>query len=292
MNIDTLMAAPLNRDTGEALLLWVNELRGRVLSGDMMIGILSTEEVGKVPQALKRAIACGEPKAWIVLADWFLKPAHGSSNIPAAIETLRSAIATGNHYAALRLAEVQWHYRRGDATAAEQAEAYAIAKKSAASDANKSAALYLLGLFTFQGFGVHTDPAHAASLQTEAAALGNADAMFEAFIYYETGQGVQKDSARAFTYLESSAEAGNARAMYNLGAYHATGKTVPKNPAVAAEWYRKAGDAGNPKALAMLGVMYAKGEGVRQDLEYAAQLFDEAEYVGFDTSSMREAVGL
>jgi hypothetical protein len=67
MSLDTLLTQPANRETGEALVRWVEDLRGRVLAGEMMIGILSEWEVARAPQALERAIACGADEAWAAL---------------------------------------------------------------------------------------------------------------------------------------------------------------------------------------------------------------------------------
>ncbi|HKD27280.1 MAG TPA: tetratricopeptide repeat protein [Xanthobacteraceae bacterium] len=292
MSLDTLLTQPANKETGEALLRWVEDLRGRVLAGEMMIGILSEREVARAPQALERAIGCGADEAWIALADWYASPPYGEPDLVAAPATLRRAIAMNVNGARLRLAEMQWYYRRAEASPTEQTEAYTTAQSLAEADPGNAAALYLQGLLLHQGFGVVADPAGAAQLQCKAAALAHAPAMFEAYIHYETGSGVARDSVRAFRYLQDAADAGHPRALYNLGACYATGRGVSKDFAVAADWYRKAAKAGNPRAMATLGAMYAAGQGVEQNLERAAQLFDEAEYMGLDVSHLREGVGL
>jgi TPR repeat protein len=292
MNLDTLLAQPVNKEAGTALVRWVEDLRGRVLAGEMMLGILSAQEVSRAPQALERAIACGVDQGWIALADWYASPAYGAPDLTLALATLRGAIAAGVLAARLRLAELQWHYRRAEATATERSEAYAIAQSLADADPADAAAVYLQGLLLHQGFGVPANPAHAAQLQCKAAALSHSPAMFEAYILNETGSGVVRDSARALRYLQDAAAAGHSRALYNLGACYATGRGVAKDFAAAAEWYRKAAEAGNPRALATLGAMYAAGQGVERNPKQAAQLFDEAEYMGLDVSHLREAAGL
>ena len=116
MSLDTLLTQPANKETGEALLRWVEDLRGRVLAGEMMIGILSEREVARAPQALERAIGCGADEAWIALADWYASPPYGEPDLVAAPATLRRAIAMNVNGARLRLAEMQWYYRRAEAS--------------------------------------------------------------------------------------------------------------------------------------------------------------------------------
>jgi len=258
----------------------------------MMIGLLSVDEVERAPQALQKAIDCGLTDAWLALAGWLAAPPYGEPNPAAAVATLKAAIAASVPGAPLRLAEVQWFYRREEASAAEQAEAYGMVQALTAAEPGNAPALYHLGLLTCQGFGSAADTARAAAMQVQAAALGHAPAMFEAYIHYETGLGVPRDSAQGFNYLEQAAQADHPRALYNFGAAYATGKMVPRDMARAAEWYQKASNAGNLRATVTLASMYATGDGVEKDLERAGELFDEAEYMGVDVSERKEAVGL
>jgi TPR repeat protein len=287
VKVDELLTRPPTLETGRELLAWAQELRGRIVRGDMMIGILSVEEVAKAPLALERAASCGLQDAWIELARWYAKPPFGSADMTKAEQALRTAIAAQVPGAALEVVRLRWFYHRDEASADDRREAFEFAQDAVAANRDDGVATYFLGLLTCQGFGTAADPAAAVALQRRAASLGNADAMFELYVHLQTGLGVPRDETGAFAALQQAADAGHPRAMYNMGAFFATGQNVPKDLAAAVDWYTRASDAGNLRATAMLAVMYARGEGVQQDLERARELFDEADYMGFDTSELR-----
>ena len=53
MSIRELLAAGPSAETGRSLVNWTEELRGRILRGDMLLGILSVDEVALAPTALR-----------------------------------------------------------------------------------------------------------------------------------------------------------------------------------------------------------------------------------------------
>ncbi|MHB0972586.1 MAG: tetratricopeptide repeat protein [Thermoanaerobaculia bacterium] len=257
-----------------------------------MIGILTANEVDKAPLALRRAAECGTDEALVELSKWFAAPPYGEPDAHAAEEIVRPLIQRGSPGALTQFVRVRYFYRRYDSTPAEQRETYQMLAHAVASEPPDSEHIYLLGLLTSQGFGTAPDPSGAFSLHQRAAGLGNADAMFELYAHYQSGLGVPRDELAAFAANLAAAEAGSARAMYNMGAFCANGTHVAKDMGKAAEWYKRASEAGHLGATAMLAVMYATGDGVQRDREYAQQLFDEAEYLGYDTAELREMVGL
>lgn len=127
--IETLLSAPATAETGRALLDWVQELRGRIVSGEMHIGILSVEEVEKAQAALRKAGECGVHEGWFQLAVWLANPPFGAHDTTAAHRVLRDAIASGVPGARVELVRLQWFYRRDEATPAEQDEAHAILRE-------------------------------------------------------------------------------------------------------------------------------------------------------------------
>ena len=291
MSIRELLAAAPTTETGHALIEWVRELRGRILRGDMMIGILSIDEVALAPAALRKANDCGISEALIDLGNWLAAPPLGEPDLTGADAAFRQAIAAGVAGAKLRFVEFVWFYCPETATFDEQAEAYQLAFELSKDDGD-GRATYLLGLLTCNGFGTVADPKRANELQLKATSKGNTDALFELYLYREMGIGAPKDSNVAREFLQVAAARGHPRAMYNLAAYLATGRGLPKDLAKAAEWYSKASEAGNVRATANLAMMYAKGEGVPKNLDQAKLLFDEAEYMGLDVSEARTSVGL
>jgi TPR repeat protein len=292
MTIPELLVAPQSPENGRALVAWANDLRGRILRGDMMIGILSADEVVLAPTALRRASECGIKEALLDLGNWLAMPPIGEPDLVGARAAFRQAIIAGAEHAKLHFVEFVWFHCRETATAEEQAEVFQMALDVANHGDSGGRATYLLGLLTCDGFGTQADPNRADELQLEATSKGNTDALFELYLYREMGIGVQKDSKAAMEFLQRAAAEGHSRAMYNLGAYLATGRGLPKDLAKAAEWYLMASKAGNVYATANLALMYAQGEGVEKDLEQAKMLFDEAEYMGLDVTDGRASVGL
>lgn len=290
-SIDELMKAAPSADTGKKILDWASDIDGRILSGDMMIGILSIEEVEKMPAALRRAAECGHPEAWLRLAEWHERPRWGEPSFELADEALRLAVDHKVTGAGLALGRLRWFRRRDEATDAEKAQAFQTVASLAKGDDEEGEATYLLGLMTCAGFGTPADPAAAFELQRKAADRDNSDASFELYVHLSTGLGVAVDEQAAFEHVQRAAEGGHPRAAYNLGAFLATGRYGKKDMAEAANWYQRACDLGNGRACASLAAMYAAGDGVAQDRDRAGGLFGVAEELGFDPSAIKDAIG-
>jgi TPR repeat protein len=293
MTLQNLLASAPSPAAANVLLDYVQALPGRIARGDLMIGILSVEEVKQAPSALEQAASWGAPAAWLELARWHAAPPLGAPDLVAmerALGKARELCVPGTELETVRL---RWFYRRDDATPAERAETYRLARQLFDRGQDTPRAAYYLGLLTSQGFGTTASPAEAVNWQRVAASQGDGDALFELYVHYETGVGVVRDSAIALDWLKKAAEQGQPRAMYNLGALLATGRGgVRQDSAAAFAWYRKASAAGNVRATVMLAVMYARGEGVGRNIEAARRLFEEAEYAGYDTAPFRRQVGL
>ena len=157
MSIRELLAAGPSAESGHALVAWTQELRGRILRGDMMLGILSADEVALVPTALRRASDCGIKEALLDLGHWLAAPPIGEPDLVGARAAYREAIVAGVTGAKLRFVEFVWFYCRETATAEEQTEVHQIAKELSELD-DDGRATYLLGLLTCNGFGTQADP--------------------------------------------------------------------------------------------------------------------------------------
>lgn len=252
-----------------------------------MIGVLSVEEVQRVPTAYRTAAEYGDVNAWVTLGWWCGLPDFGKPDPDAAEAAFRSAIAAGVDRADVELARYRWFLKRETATQAEAEQALHILTASVSSNPDDAEAIYFLGMLTTGGFGCEASPERGFELQKRAAELGNADAMFELYVYFETGTGTQNDPEAALAACQQAANAGHARAMYNIGAFHATGTRLPKDMKKAVHWYQRAADEGNPSALVGLASIYKSGDGVEADPERAEQLLDEAEYLGLNVSHLR-----
>jgi uncharacterized protein len=275
----------------EKLIKWGDETRRQIVRGDMMLGILTFEEVEKIAKAYRCAAEMGNGHAWLRLAQWTAAPEFGEPDLEASEAALQHAIEADVDGAKLELVKIRWFYKQENATDSEKTHAFRTVRAIVKTEPKNAEAIYFLALLTTHGFGTEASPEAGFSLQTQAAALGNADAMFELYIHHATGLGVEKDEEKAVAACLVAAEAGHSRAMYNIGAFHAAGRGTPKNIPKAIEWYERSADAGNPRAMAGLAVIYAMGDGVDKNIKYAEQLFDQADFCGLDVTALRAKVG-
>ena len=139
-----------------------------------------------------------------------------------------------------------------------------------------AAAMYDLGVFYGNGYGVPQDYAKAREWYEKAAAKDNALAMYNLGVLYENGNGVPQDHAKAREWFEKAAAKDNALAMYNLGSLYQNGQGVPQDYAKAREWYEKAAAKDNAAAMSNLGALYENGQGVPQDYANAREWFEKA----------------
>lgn len=291
-DIDALLQATPSKAVADRLVAWADATRNRIARGDMMIGILTIEDVAKIPAAYRTAAAHGNSTAWVKLAWWHAYPDFGEQDLESAEAAIQAAIETGAENAKLELAKIRWFFKRDTATEPEKRQAYRLVAEIVDSEPDNADAIYMLALLSTHGFGVAPSPELGFALQQRSADLGNSDAMFELYARYANGLGVPPDEELAFQACQRAANAGHSRAMYNIGAFNATGRGVPKNIPEAIKWYERAADAGNPSAMAGLAMIYATGDGVEPDREYAQEMFDQADYCGLDVTHLREQVGL
>jgi TPR repeat protein len=291
-DIDTLLASAPSELVAQQLVEWADATRGRIARGDMMLGILTPDEVAKIPEAYRSAAQHGVASAWITLAWWLAYPEFGEPDVAASESALHTAINANVENAKLELAKIRWFFKRNTATERERQEACQMLSEIVECDGQHCEAFYFLGLLTTHGYGIAASPDTGSTLLQKSADLGNADAMFELYIHYAQGLGVPPDEQLAYNHCRKAADAGHPRAMYNIGAFHASGRGVPKSIPEAIKWYERAADAGNPSAMAGLATIYATGDGGELDREYAEEMFGQAEYCGLDVRELREQAGL
>jgi len=287
-DINTLLQQEPSADSADDVMEWFEELQNKIDRGDMMIGLISSEELDIVPEALKFAAKGGIKEAWMSLAFWLMDEEDDKGADKALMEAVENNITD----AMLLIAEHRWFLRKDNCTDQEKKEAYELLNKYNDEKKDDSEGIYLKGLITCGGFGTKEDPIAAVELQKKAAEMDNSRALFELYVHYSTGLGVDIDNDKALKYNIDAAELGHPRALYNMGAFYATGKLVEKDITKAVEFYTDAVDEGSGLAAATLAVMYAIGEDIDKDIEKAEDLFDEAEYLGFDTEKYRHMAGL
>jgi uncharacterized protein len=290
--IDTLLLAPASEAVAEQLINWANAARNEVLRGDMMLGILTADDVAKIPLAYEKAAQYGKPEAWLRLAWWYAQPEFGEQDLDKALASVQKAIDAGVAEAPLELVKIVWFFKGDDATESEKKQVYQILSSIFEAGDPGAEVTYLLALITCVGFGTTASPERAFELLQKAASLGLATAMFELSLYYAKGIGVAPNQEASFKACRAAAEAGHPRAMYNLGAFYATGHHVPKDAVESRKWYELAAEAGNASALVGLAAIYATGDGADADPDYARELLEQADYCGINTNEIRRQLAL
>jgi TPR repeat protein len=292
VDVDTLLKAKPSSSVARQLIEWAASTRNRIARGDMTIGILTPDEVAKIPAAYRAAAQHGDAATWIPLAWWHANPQFGEPDLEAAEQALGAAIDGKAPNVGPELAKIRWFFKRDTARAREKKEAYQMVSGIVEADPKSAEGVYFLALLTTHGFGVVASPEAGFGLQHKAASLGNADAMFELYIHYANGLGVAANENAALDACRQAAEAGHSRATYNMGAFNASGRGMPRNIPEAIKWYELAAAAGNPSAMVGLAVIYATGDGVVPDRKYAEQMLDQADHCGLNVSQVRKQIGL
>jgi TPR repeat protein len=152
----------------------------------------------------------------------------------------------------------------------------AAALFQAAAEHGNTVAMWNLGVFYQEGYGVPQDYAKAREWYEKAVAKDHADAMNSLGVLYDHGLGVPHDYAKAREWFEKSAAKGHPRAMSNLGVLYENGRGVPQDYDKARELYEKAAATGDGKGMSALGVLYASGQGMPQDYAKAGEWFEKA----------------
>lgn len=286
LSIDALLTAPANEANAEALWAWVARLQERILRGDVALGLLSQEDLDKVPRALAR-VAGVMPEAWLDLAFWHIAPPLGAPDVAAAEQAVRAAMDAEVPTAVLRWVQLAWMHQRDTLAPDAQRERFERLQQVLQAEPQQAEALNLAGYLTTAGFGTAPDPAAGLALHEQAAELLNTDALFEIAIHHFNGLGVPADAAAGLRAMQRAANEGHPRALYNLGAFHAAGHYMEKDPVQAVRWYERAAEAGHVQALVNLASLHALGDGLPVDTAKAAACLDEAEAQGLDVDALR-----
>ncbi|MEH0970670.1 tetratricopeptide repeat protein [Micromonospora sp. CPCC 205546] len=273
------------------------EIDGRIVRGDVMIGILPVRAYEVLVRGYLTAARAGRSDAWVVLGRRLLSlpvgqppawpsphpfPTSGNDVLDAALRCFAEAAGHGNREGAYLFAAVG-----REAVGRVGRYALTLLEPLRADDPTGEARYWSGILHYLLGEGEA-----AVAYHQRAAEAGNADAMFELHVLHDTGDAVARDEAVARQWLLRAADLEHPRALYNVAAGHASGRGFPRDEAVAAGWYERAANAGNARAAATLGVMCLLGSGVPTDTSRAAQWFDRAEEQGFDVDGWLEQLGM
>lgn len=109
--------------------------------------------------------------------------------------------------------------------------------------------------------------------------LNERDALYYLGLYYQEGYGVvEKDIKTAIKYYEKALEAGDTQySANNLGVIYATGNGVPQDEKKALKYYEIAMNDGDIYATASVAKIYEEGKVVERDRAKAFELYLKAE---------------
>ncbi|MEI2417895.1 tetratricopeptide repeat protein [Orrella sp. JC864] len=207
---------------------------------------------------------------------------------------------------------------RGYQKAYRYADAAAANRQAAA--AGYTYAVYTMGWFHEQGYGVPRDLGMAESWYRKAAAMGHGAAwknIGQLYLVHDENRNLDKaadafahpakagdpvamgvlayvlrerdgrgDKERALDWSVKAAQAGNTTGMLLAGHYY----NDRKDRQSALRWYQQAADKGQPTAMYMVGQYWHYGLGVPKDTRRALQYYERAANEGFATAAVQAAM--
>lgn len=141
---------------------------------------------------------------------------------------------------------------------------------------------YYLGVCSYNGWGVYKSFVGAVKWWRKAAMQGSVNAQYNLGSCYEKGEGVTQNHDEAEKWYRKAAEQGDVDAQRHLGYIYYWGEGVTKNYSEAVKWWRKAAEQADSNALYNLGVCYARGEGVIQNHAEAVKWWRKAAALGYE----------
>ncbi|WP_431305759.1 tetratricopeptide repeat protein [Sediminicoccus sp. BL-A-41-H5] len=173
----------------------------------------------------------------------------------------------------------------GMGSPADPAEGATLVAK--ASDAQLTAATYMLGVLHQSGTGVSADAGAAVGYYRQAAQAGHRAAQARlGLLLLEGTETVVADVLQGETWLRRAALAGDTEAAALLGDRSIrSDEGLPPNYLEAINWYRLAADGGHRMAQRALGMLLISGKGGILDTAEAIRLFSLAADAGDEHAS-------
>ncbi len=221
---------------------------------------------------LAKARELGNPKAGLLLADYYLEKAEDSENMQQAREIYQQFAEKGDKDAQLKLAYL-YEQGLGGATNYDNAAKW----YSLAAEQGQPIAQYLLGqLYQLGQIGTQPDYKEAKKWY-EAARLVYPRASVALGFIYDT---VEDNYEKAFENYQLAAQKDDAAGLLNLGLLYENGKDRPVDYNQAQLLYTKAADLGNGAAMTQLGQLYFMGLNGKRDEQEALGWYTKAAALG------------
>ncbi|MCR5886364.1 sel1 repeat family protein [Hymenobacter sp. J193] len=146
--------------------------------------------------------------------------------------------------------------------------------------AGNSTAMYWLGMFYHDGWGVAQNDQLMIHWLKKAAAAGHRKAAYNIGVAYDTGTGVAKNLTKSFRYYHQAANAGKVEAMHATGTFYYWGEGVQQDYAKARNWFRKSARHGHADSMCELGRLYQRSVSGYQSHRWATYWFRRAVEAG------------
>ena len=265
---------------------------------NLNVAVLNHKEgKGFIPQ-LEKALAFGNSKAGLLLADYYLSLASNDTQMKQARDIYQLFAAKGDKDAQLKLGYMSEKGLGGKSDVQEAFRWYSLSAEQ-----GQSISQYLLGrLYQMSALDVKPDYELAKQWYTRAQSNYAPAAVALGFIYdtvddsykqalasytiaakeesaigqynlglmYEEGKGRVVDLVKAQEFYQKAADQGHSQAMFRLAGIYFSGSNGSADPQKAIDWYQKAAEKNNREALYQLGLLSETGVAVK--LDFAAAL--------------------
>lgn len=275
---------------------------------DLNLAILQQQQGMEFLPQLDKALALGNAKAGLLLADYYLSLASNETQMQQAREIYLRFAEKGDRDAQLKLA---FMYEQGLGGQADVQNAFKW--YSLAADQEQPIAQYLLGrLYQFGYLDVMPNDALAKQWYSRAQSTYSPAAVALGFVYdtvddnyqqakasyqvaadlhdpvgqynlgliYEEGKGQAVDDDKAQAWYRQAADLGKPEAMVRLAGLYFNGKGSKGDPMLALEWYKKAAEKGDRDAYYRLGLLSEAGVTTKIDFAQALKYYEESARLG------------
>jgi enhanced entry protein EnhC len=272
------------------------------------LAVLNKEQEKSFLPQLEKALALGNAKAGLLLADYYVFLAADSGQLKQARDIYQKFANKGDKDAQLKLA-----YMLDEGLGGTMDAQLAMNWYNLSAEQGQNVAQYLLGR-QYQLGEIDGMPNYALAKQWYARAESNyaPAAVALGFVYdtvednyqqaqtsydiaaqqhdpvgqynlglvYEEGKGQPVDQEKAVSLYLQAAEMGHSQSMVRLAGLYFNGEGVKKDPQQALDWYKKAAEKGDREAYYQLGLLTEVGVATKIDFATALKYYEDAAKLG------------
>jgi len=275
---------------------------------NLNLAVLQQQQGTEFLPQLDNALALGNAKAGLLLADYYLSLASNETQMQQARDIYLRFAEKGDKDAQLKLAYMHEQGLGGQTDAQNAFKWYSLS-----ADQGQPMAQYLLGrLYQFGYLDVMPNYALAKQWYSRAQSTYSPAAVALGFVYdtvddhyqqaqasyqvaadlhdpigqynlgliYEEGKGQAVDNDKAQALYEQAADQGMPQAMVRLAGIYFNDTGSKGDPMKALEWYQKAADKGDRDAYYRLGLLSEAGVTTKINFEEALKYYEKSATLG------------